>query len=66
MVFAWSIGSGLAFLLVQQGRDSSLSEMDPHDCIDMTGPWAGFGFQAAHMFAPKVSSSNPATWLSGR
>jgi Phage protein len=30
-----------------------MSEMDPHDRIDMTGPWAGFGFQAGHMFTPE-------------
>lgn len=30
-----------------------MSEMDPHDRIDLTGPWAGFGFQAGHMFTPE-------------
>lgn len=25
-------------------------KMDPHNRIDITGPWAGFGFQAGHMF----------------
>jgi len=25
----------------QQGRDRSMTTMDPHDRIDMTGPWAG-------------------------
>ncbi|MEW6384798.1 MAG: hypothetical protein AB1514_12670 [Pseudomonadota bacterium] len=27
-----------------------MSKIDPHDRIDLTGPWAGFGFQAGHMF----------------
>jgi len=40
-----------------------MSEMDPHDRINLTGPWAGFGFQAGHMF---TTSWNPATWLGGR
>lgn len=31
----------------QQGRDRSMTTMDPHDRIDMTGPWAGFGFQGS-------------------
>ncbi|WP_447906880.1 hypothetical protein [Stenotrophomonas geniculata] len=25
-----------------------MSKIDPHDRIDLTGPWAGFGFQAGH------------------
>lgn len=27
-------------------------EIDPHDRTDLTGRWAGFGFQAGHMFTP--------------
>lgn len=27
--------------------------MDTHDRIDLTGPWAGFGFQGNHMFTPE-------------
>ncbi|WP_448142689.1 DUF3653 domain-containing protein [Stenotrophomonas bentonitica] len=30
-----------------------MSEMDPHDRINLTGPWAGFDFQGGHMFKPK-------------
>lgn len=36
----------------QQGRDCSMTEMDTHDRINLTGPWAGFGFQPGHMFTP--------------
>lgn len=36
-----------------------MSEMDPHDRIDMTGPWAGFGFQAGHMFTPEGHQLEP-------
>jgi len=28
-------------------------KIDPHDRIDLTGPWAGFGFQGGHMFTPE-------------
>ncbi|MEN5286003.1 DUF3653 domain-containing protein [Stenotrophomonas lactitubi] len=28
-------------------------EIDPHDRTDLTGPWAGFGFQGGHMFTPE-------------
>jgi len=40
--------------------------MDPHDRIDMTGPWAGFGFQGGHMFTPEGHSLQPCdmTWWS--
>lgn len=24
-------------------------KIDPHERIDLTGPWAGFGFQGGHM-----------------
>ncbi|HDS1219761.1 TPA: hypothetical protein QEG05_002434 [Stenotrophomonas maltophilia] len=34
-------------------------EMDPHDRIDLTGPWAGFGFQAGHMFTPEGHQLEP-------
>lgn len=27
-----------------------MTTMDPHDRIDMTGPWAGFCFQGGHLF----------------
>lgn len=36
-----------------------MSEMDPHDRIDMTGPRAGFGSQAAHMFTPEGHQLDP-------
>lgn len=36
-----------------------MSEMDPHDRIDMTGPWAGFGFQGGHMFTPEGHQLDP-------
>jgi Phage protein len=36
-----------------------MSEMDPHDRIDMTGPWAGFGFQAGHLFTPEGHQLEP-------
>lgn len=36
-----------------------MSEMDPHDRTDMTGPWAGFGFQTGHMFTPEGLQLEP-------
>jgi len=27
--------------------------IDPHDRTELTGPWAGFGFQAGHMWTPE-------------
>ncbi len=43
-----------------------MTTMDPHDRIDMTGPWAGFGFQGGHMFTPEGHSLQPCdmTWWS--
>ncbi|MHA8020322.1 DUF3653 domain-containing protein [Stenotrophomonas hibiscicola] len=32
---------------------------DPHDRIDLTGPWAGFGFQHGHMFTPEGHQLEP-------
>lgn len=41
-------------------------EIDPHDRIDLTGPWAGFGFQGGHMFTPEGHQLEPCdmTWWS--
>nr|WP_127563709.1 DUF3653 domain-containing protein [Stenotrophomonas indicatrix] len=41
-------------------------EIDPHDRIDLTGPWAGFGFQGGHMFTPEGHQLEPGdmTWWS--
>ena len=33
--------------------------IDPHDRIDLTGPWAGFGFQGGHMFTPEGHQLEP-------
>ncbi|WP_425529938.1 DUF3653 domain-containing protein [Stenotrophomonas maltophilia] len=43
-----------------------MSKIDPHDRIDLTGPWAGFGFQAGHMFTPEGHQLEPCdmTWWS--
>ncbi len=43
-----------------------MTEMDTHDRINLTGPWAGFGFQAGHMFTPEGYSLEPVdmTWWS--
>jgi hypothetical protein len=43
-----------------------MSELDPHDRIDLTGPWAGFGFQGGHMFTPEGYQLEPCdmTWWS--
>lgn len=43
-----------------------MSKIDPHDRIDLTGPWAGFGFQAGHMFTPEGHELEPCdmTWWS--
>lgn len=30
-----------------------MTTIDPNDRIDFAGPWAGFGFQAGHMFTPE-------------
>lgn|GEM_PF-5569187 len=34
-------------------------KIDPHDRIDLTGSWAGFGFQGGHMFAPEGHQLDP-------
>ncbi|HGM7307523.1 TPA: DUF3653 domain-containing protein [Stenotrophomonas maltophilia] len=34
-------------------------EIDPYDRTDLTGPWAGFGFQAGHMFTPEGHQLEP-------
>lgn len=34
-------------------------EIDPHDRTDLTGPWAGFGFQAGHMLTPEGHQLEP-------
>ena len=34
-------------------------EIDPHNRTDLTGPWAGFGFQAGHMFTPEGHQLEP-------
>jgi len=34
-------------------------KIDPHDRIDLTGPWAGFGFQGGHMFTPEGHQLEP-------
>ncbi len=43
-----------------------MSEMDPQDRINLTGPWAGFGFQGGHMFTPEGHHLEPCdmTWWS--
>lgn len=32
---------------------------DTHDRLDLTGPWAGFGFQGGHMFTPEGHHLEP-------
>jgi hypothetical protein len=41
-------------------------KIDPHDRIDLTGLWAGFGFQRGHMFTPEGHQLDPCdmTWWS--
>jgi hypothetical protein len=41
-------------------------KIDPHDRMDLTGPWAGFGFQGGHMFTPEGHQLEPCdmTWWS--
>lgn len=41
-------------------------KIDPHDRIDLAGPWAGFGFQGGHMFTPEGHQLEPCdmTWWS--
>jgi len=34
-------------------------KIDPHDRIDLTGPWVGFGFQGGHMFTPEGHQLEP-------
>lgn len=36
-----------------------MSKIDPHDRTDLTGPWAGFGFQGGKMFTPEGHSLEP-------
>lgn len=38
-----------------------MTTMDPHDRIEMTGPWAGFGFQGATCSPLKATAFNRAT-----
>lgn len=33
--------------------------LDPHDRTELTGPWAGFGFQAGHMWTPENHTLYP-------
>lgn len=54
---AWLL---LPYSFPQQGRASSMSDLDPHDRINLTGPWAGFGFQGGHMFTPEGHHLEPA------
>jgi hypothetical protein len=42
----------------RQGRTRSI-KIDPHDRIDLTGPWVGFGFQGGHMFTPEGHQLDP-------
>ena len=39
---------------------------DPHERIELTGPWAGFGFQGGHMWTPEGHTLYPEdmTWWS--
>jgi len=41
-------------------------KIDSHDRIDLTGAWAGFGFQGGHMFTPEGHRLEPCdmTWRS--
>lgn len=43
-----------------------MSKIDPHDRTDLTGPWAGFGFQGGRMYTPEGHSLEPSdmTWWS--
>jgi len=50
----------LPYSFPQQGRDRSMSEMDPPDRINLTGPWAGLGFQVGQMFTPEGHHLDPA------
>lgn len=34
-------------------------EIDPHDRAELIGPWAGFGFQAGHMFTREGHQLEP-------
>lgn len=34
-------------------------KIDPHERIDLAGTWAGFGFQAGHMFTPEAHQLEP-------
>ncbi len=36
-----------------------MTEIDPHERIDLAGPWAGFGFQGGHMFTPEGHQLEP-------
>lgn len=36
-----------------------MTEMDTRDRINLTGPWAGFGFQGGHMFTPEGHRLEP-------
>lgn len=59
-----AMDTALAWLLpacsfTRQGRARSMIKIDPQDRIDLTGPWAGFGFQGGHMFTPEGHQLEP-------
>lgn len=43
-----------------------MSKIDPNKRTDLTGPWAGFGFQGGRMYTPEGHSLEPCdmTWWS--
>jgi len=43
-----------------------MSKIDPYNRIDLTGPWAGFGFQAGHMFTPEGHQLEPCDMAKAR
>lgn len=49
----------LASASTQGNGTPGMSEIDPTERTELTGPWAGFGFQGGHMWTPKSHSLFP-------
>ncbi|MGD3338169.1 DUF3653 domain-containing protein [Xanthomonas citri pv. citri] len=45
-------------LVPPQEADRTMT-IDTYDRVDLTGPWAGFGLQARHMFTPEGRTLHP-------
>lgn len=49
---------GLSMLVPPQEADRTMT-LDTYDRVDLTGPWAGFGFQGHRFFTPEGRDIDP-------